>query len=642
MVFKLYLEAEKKLQDVNWVYSWFDSALDEIISSLFTLKKEYTKKSNPKKHEIFDEYADILSFKLKEVYDTVMELHNLILDTSIRFYRKHHGPFRDQLGEGIFEEVKRNVTYSLESFLTQMKSLIDLSIKFSFLLATVNTPTTEHEVDSLGNFDHAHRSIKGFNNTWNIIKKSHFFSDFVTFKLDLFKIQNFRDLIVHESYLRLQILPSLNNGEISFRYKMPRVSGNKRQRKISKISYIDVIEFSREAFYLILSILVKLAKKLFDSSIKKKHASDLLKLPHGYTMEILRKMAKKGKTAEKMFLSKRELKKFLKLHKIDPSELVEYKTENHEFKSKFSDWIDKTEFIHFAPINGIEVYKVRSLHGRPNDTKMDKWNYGILKTTTEEEDYSKIPQSKKILSHLQGCGLVYSSSNNPNTYGLLREDLNNLISEFEHINMIKWSSIQIEEVFHIRAPNSEEIEVLKKIHGDKYKEELKRLEEKRKGVYDEYLKWKRDPWRVYGPMIIEDQNHNVLNRIHARDFKEEEKLGFVNWNANRHVITDPVTLQKTTIPLVPNEIDPDWLQALIKDCKKKWKRGPYNYLNNTKREINKHKKEYAVKVEKIKTENKNVIKRYAFLKPILKLINYDVYEGVDFSKVNAKSYITRK
>jgi len=619
--------SSEKLTDVNWIYAWFDNTIDEITSNLNTIKNEYPNTDSTKK--IFIDYNDILDFKIKETYNTLMKLHILVLETPISFYKKYHGPFKKEIGKGPFEEVKREVTYTSESFLTQLKSLIDISIKFGFALATINNSITIPMVDSLGLLDTAHKKIGRMRNVWRIIKPSGYFSNYINNKKSLFEVQNYRDVIIHEGYIPLQISASINEGEVFFRYKIPKVKGKRGKRSISNTEFIDIIQFTREKFFLVLTIISKFSNKQFTTEIKQKHLNELLKFPHTDVTEILRITSIKGKLGEDYFKNKEKLDEYLVANKIDPSELIEYKKSIHEYKSKFRSSVDTTEYVDYVPMDNFEVYKVRMKHEMDGKIFSENESYHLRKYGTTYETFDKIANSEKIINHLKGFGLIYVIDGNEKRFGPLENDLKELIFHLLNLNQEKWTiQLSIEKYVH---PISEVEEARKKIHGDKYDEFTKKEAKDLKNELEHYEKWKKDPYYDHGPQQIVDQKDVVQNEIHPQDYLDESKVGFVNWRKNKIIRADTGKTEQL-LPPKPAGLN-ETIERLIKDCNKRWKKKPHNFTNDQIRHMKKDKKDYERKIEETKKDFKSVLRKHSKLKPILKLINNDIY----LNKVNYNS-----
>jgi len=629
MVVKTIPISSEKLKDVNWIYAWFDSTIDGITSNLNTIKKEYPNNDPIKK--IFDEYNDIIDFKIKKTYNTLMKLHILKLETPISFYKKYHGPFKKEIGKGPFEEVKREVTDTLESFLTQLKSLIDISIKFGFLLVTVNNSSRIPMIDSLGYLDQAHRINGNRRSAWPVIKPSGYFSGFINNKKSLFEIQNCRDVIIHEGYIPLQLSASINEGEVFFRYKIPKVRGRRGRRRISDTEFIDIIQFTREKFYLVLSIISKFTDMQFTANIKQKHLKELLKYPHTDVAEILRKISIKGKLGENYFKNKEKLDKYLIEHDIHPSELIEYKKSIHEYKSKFSSSVDTTEYVDYVPMDNFEVYKVRMKHEMDGKIFPDDESYHLRKHATHET-FEKIPNSEKIIEHLKGCGLIYVVDDNEKRFGPLEKNLKELIYHLLHLNQNKWTIQLSIHKYEKYLPEVEE--VIKKIHGKKYLKDMKKETEGFERELGWYELWKKEPYYNHKPQQIVDQKNKVLNEIYPQDYLDESKVNFVNWRKNKIIRADTRKIEQL-MPPKPSVGLQETIEQLIKACNKRWKKKPPNFTNVQIRRMKRDKKDYEQKIEETKKDYKSVLRKYSKLKQILKLINGDIYlDKVNYSTKN--------
>jgi hypothetical protein len=620
---KIDVISSEKLNDLSWVYTWFDNTIDEIISNMSTVKNEYVQ-SDPIKKK-FIEYERILDFKIKETYNTLMKLHVLSLETPIGFYKKYHGPYRDEIGKGPFEEIKREFTYTLESFLTQLKSLIDLSIKFGFEISNVVLPRNVLPIDSFGLLVQSRKNTGRQQNTWQIIKATNFFPDYISNKSGLFEIQNYRDVIVHERHIPLQISTLMNKGEISFSYSIPKIKGNRKKRTVSEAELIDVIEFSRAKFFLVLTIILNLTNKFFTKEIKQQHLIELLKYNHNDIAKILCKMAVKGKLGEKWFKDKDDVNAYLLKNNIHPEELIEYTKTIRENKRHSS--IDITEWIEYVPINGLEFYKVKSKYESNGKVITDSESYHLRILDLDQETYTKINDSDNILKHLQGCGLAYRISTDDKKFGPLEKDLKELIYHLLTLNQNKWT---IQLAIHKYIEHLDEVEqVIGIIHGENYLERKKTETESILAEMERYEKWKKDPYYDQRPQEIIDNEKNVLNKIYPHDYLDEVKVNFVNWRKNVIIRHDTGVSEQL---LSPKTGLTEIIEKLIGHCSKRWKKKPHNYTDRELKRLKKDKKIYQKNIQDAKQNFRIQIRKYSKLKPILKLINADLYsEKIDYT-----------
>lgn len=622
---KLDVVSSEKLNDLTWIYAWFDNTIDEIISNISTVKNEYSRSDHIGKK--ITEYEGILDFKIKETYNTLMKLHVLSLETPIGFYKKYYGPFREELGKGPFEEIKREFTYSLESFLTQLKSLIDLSIKFAFEISNVTLTGNALPVDSLGMLIKSHKNQGRQRNTWQIIKPTNFFPDYISNQKGLLEIQNYRDVIVHEGYIPLQISASMEKGEIFFVYKIPKIKGKARNRTVSNVDFINVVEFSRKKFFLVLFIISKLSNKLFTKEIKQNHLKELLKYEHIDIAEILRKMSVKGKLSDKWFKNLKQVNEYLINNKIHPEELIEYKKTVREDKHKIrsSIFTDSFEWIDYVPINGLEFYKTINKHERDGKIITNSESYHLR--NLEQDAYTKIKDSDNILKHLQGCGLLYGANVGNRKFGYLERDLKELIYHLLNLNQDKWT---IQLTIHRYIKHIDEVEdTLKKIHGKKYPEIKQKEEEDHLRQKEEYEKWKKDPYYNVQPQSVVDKNNKVLTRIFPHDYLDESKVNFVNWRKNVIIRHDSGISEQL---LKPGSGLKETIEKLIEHCSKRWKKKQFDFTDHELRYLKKNKKRYEKNIKETKQNFKSQLRKYSKLKPILKLINSDIYsEKIDFN-----------
>jgi len=629
-------QTKTELLDTNQTYTLFDNYIDRILSNTETLKEEY-ESSDAAKSKILGEYHGIFDYKIRQVYDTLMGIHDLIQNTSNQYYRKYHGPYRHEIGEGLFDEIRRNVTYDFESYLAQLKTLLDLTVKFAYEICfTSNAPM---RIDSLGKFFtrvYDKKNSPGIRNNWRIMKRTMFFSEIVKERNQLYEMENYRNHIIHQGYLDLQISHIPEQKEIMFDYKIPHVIWRNRKLVVSKTRYDNLTSFCREKYLLVLEILLNLTDKMYDPSIIKRNTKELLQFRKEDVAEIIKKLGRKGRWAEKWLKNESIAKEFLKDYNIDLDELVVENYEKHEseLRKDDPDLVNYDERITYKPIKGIQVYKTKHVIGRGKDIKTFGWDFHVLKVEAVEEEYSKIPYAAKILECLRKCNLISLISKNPNSYGSFNEDLKKYLAALENANFVKWSQVQYHSFEYVREPYLDEKQELAKHHKNKedFEKHLEEITKKRKEAKEEYKEWLKDPYEKR-PLRFTYKNKKPLGSISKEDFLKEKKQKFNNWKQNKITITKP-NGKKIIRKLVDKKPE-----DFIEECKKHWNKKSYNFYEGMRKMPISGRKSYRKKILKIKKEYKNTIKKYAALKPILKLINYDIYEKIDFKIVNSKNWI---
>lgn len=634
-------QIKKELSDTNQAYNKFDYFADNILSNIETLKEEF-QTTEPRKSKIFKNYYEIMDYKIRQVYDTLMNLHDLVMNTTSRYYRKYHGPYRTQIGEGLFDEIRRNVTYAMEVFLTQLKTLLDLSIKFAFDTCFVGQNVSPI-IDSLGKFFtriYAQKRKASISTIWKTMKKSKLFSEIVKNKIHLYQIETYRNHIIHQGYLELQISHISEQKEITFDYKIPKLTWMHKTKIDPNIQY-DLTSFCREMYYLVLHVLLEITEKMFDKAIIKKHMKILLQFRHEDVLEILKKLSKKGRWSEEWFDSEIKIKDFLREYNINMNELIIENYVKHDSSRKYRNrpnFVNFTERTTYKPIKGIQVYKTKSTSGIGSDITEFGWHYHVLKIDVPIEEYSKIPHSDKILECLRRCNLLFLTNKNPKRYGSLKGDLKKFFSDLENLNFIKWSEIQYQEFTHLRELNEEEKEEMKKLRGKEDESYLKKIAQEREKLYSEYVEWKKNP---YSNKTIHFQTDTGLPvfELKKEDYFKELGRDFINWKDNKVILTDDRGSERIQQLFSAEKFNEKSLKDLINQCYNLWKKKSYNYYLHLLNRSRKTRKEYSIKVLKIRNEHKRTIAKYMILQPLLELMNYDVYHGVDFSKVNAKIWM---
>ena len=625
------------LLDTNYAYTKFDNFIDRILSNIQTLEHEF-KKSDHDKSKIIGGYYKILEYKTRQVYDTLMNINDLNIATTIQYHRKYHGPYRIEIGEGLFDENRRNVTYHFESYLAQLKTLIDLTVKFAFEICFLHN-TTPEIIDSMGKFFtriYEKKQCKKIKNIWLVMRQSKYFSDIVTKRNQLYEVENYRNHIIHHGILNLKISQIPNQKEVLFNYLIPHVTWKNKRLVISSKNYDNLTNFCRKKYFLILDILLNLTSNMYDKSLIRNHLKELLLFRHEDVLEILKKLSRKGRWPEKWFKNEKLAKIYLKNNNIGLEELVigEHK-KNDRGKTDDPDLVNIDERITYKPIKGMEIFKTKHVIGRGTELKTFGWNYHIRHIITTEDEYSKISDSEQILECLRKSNLIYLTSKEPKKYGALNDDLKNFLVELENINMTKWSEIQYQERTHFRNPYPDEYEELAKHHKNKkdFEKYLQKYEQDRKRTQQEYENWKKDP-SENRPIRFRYKNRKHLGVISKKDFLNEKKIDFENWKKNNLIITKPNSKK------ILRHLTDKTPEEFIKECKTFWTRNRYSYSDHLKKNIKQDRRYYQKRIKEIKQKNNFIIKKYSILKPILKLMNYDICaNNVDFSVVNAKNWI---
>jgi hypothetical protein len=624
-------KVETKLNDINWSLGFFDFTSDVIVSNLTTLKEELPK-IDPARGKVFSEFNDIIRFKSLGLYSTLMKIEETVLGTTLAFYKKYHGPFREEIGGGALADVERNLIYSFESFLTQYKSLLDISIKFAFSLCSVGKESL-NQVDSFEKL----MEIKKKEPYHTIIDSSGLFSDFIAETTELQDIKNYRDYIIHHAYLNPERSAEGIGGHQFFKYWLPRLTQTgKRKYTTDPKSLIRLDYFCRKKLYILLSIIEKLTDNLFTDQIKKSHIEALKNENPEFIKQILLRIAKKEMFADRIMYED-DLRDFLAQRGIDLGEFVEESrwSERESEGIRSNDGKDMSylrEKVFYKPVGNVRIFKTGYVYDRDGKPEEDKPTYGIVVTGVSVEDFISDSQDiARTLTHLRGCGLVYVSNfQGAIRYASVRDDLKALVSNLSELSQFRWSFIQDPEMKYFRQRTSDETENTRRILGKDADEFLKKEDQERERIQEEYREWKKQPKHYYDKPIEVMRDNQVVQRIFHRDFEAEKQQGFVNWKSNKiihlHAEKDGF-INRVENRLVPDDMFSDkMVSEIITKCQETRKEERKHFLDFQGEHLEKHKKLYEEDVKKVKEHFADIIKKYDYLELVFKSINEDVFK----------------
>lgn len=626
---------QDRIKDLDWSLSEFDRIIDVILSNLVTIGEEL--QGNPDKERIARDFHDVVSFKIETVYSLLIKLEELIFDTTFAYYKKYHGVIRGEISLVEFESAKREVSYIFDSFLAQYKSLLDLAVRFAFLFSFADSSLSKvvSKIDSFGNMLDiiVKRSKSRFKKIHKAIDKSgksahmeNLFQSFVRSQADLEEINDYRHYIIHHGYVRHQFVAKSIEGHTLFSYWIPRlVRTGKARYKVDSEMALRIDYFCREKFHLLLSLIAELTDLLYDDDFRRPYIRRLKTFSPELVRDVLLRISRKEVMADRVFISKEELRAFLKSRNIDFSELVE-DFEHSENPENMSMFLEKT---YYKPIGNIRVFRNRFIYRDGSKAAEDKFKptYGLTITGANFSDFiSRNPQVNDVLDILRKSGLAYViRSHNETRYASVRNDLKSLVVTLRELSRFKWSFIQVPEMKYFRERTSEETEMTRKILGDGANDFLRKEDEEKERIQREYEEWKKIPQHYFENSIdIVDKNDRVIARITHREFLEERKTGFENWKRNRRIMY--IDGKTQTLPFFADkEMDQKWFKDLVRKCEENWVGQPKHFLELEKEWVEKHKEEYRASLDQTKKGFAEIIEKYDYLMPVLRLLNQDVF-----------------
>ncbi|MGE5638445.1 MAG: hypothetical protein ACM3WQ_07045 [Chloroflexota bacterium] len=546
-----------KIKDLNWSLSEFDRIIEVILSNLNTIREETGGKSG-KKELVLKDYYDILNFKIEATYSLFLKLEELFFDTTFAFYKKYHGSVRGELSLVEFESIKREASYIFDSFLSQYKSLLDLTIKFvaEFSLIDLQDYSQKKVPDSFekmlsvliegdksrfrnyeflkksGQLPYLERILK------NIVKEKPFWEE----------VKDYRDYTTHHGYVRHKLTGKSTEGQVTFSYWIPRLIKKDKAYEIDAESNLRLDYFCREKLYVLLTLIAEITDLIYDESYKQPYLDRIDSFPKELIKEVLLKISKKDFMADKI-VNENGLKEVLKSKGIDSSELIEdfiySDLDDVKKRRKKPNLFASVEKVFYKPIGNIHVFRTRFLVNKTANKeesrikRIDEPSYGISFRDLSVADFvSRDAKLADVLDTLHRAGLVHivKTKKGEIRYASVRDDLKLLVFSLSELSNFKWSHIQVPEMKYFRKRTSQENDNTRRILGVRAEEYLKNEDAEKEEIQKEYKKWKKQSVHYFENTInITDKDKNVLLRITHEEFVEEKKLGFKNWKQNLRI-----------------------------------------------------------------------------------------------------------
>ena len=637
----------QSFHDLNYSLKEYDSIIDVILSNL-NVSQEELQKSNINKKQIVSQYYDILKFKIEVVYSLLIKLEELFFGTTFAYYRKYHNSITRELSVVEFESTKREASYIFDSFCSQYKSLLDLSIKFAFQFAVsdlqpipekIRIDSFEQMIEVL-DFKDKSKYSRVYKFLDSLAKYGYFQSLIRVFfenKTSFQEIKHYRDYTIHHGFMQHQLKGKSSEGQVLFTYWIPRLSVAGKKYQIDPLSNQRLDYFCREKFSLLLRLISEMTDLMYSDDLRQPYIKNLGSLQPEQVKDILQKISGKGYWADHV-VDEKELKKLLLAKGIDFNELVEdynYSNVDNNKKGKKDDFLPHIEKLFYKPIGQISVFRTKTIFKMNDKGLPDKTStplYGITFSNITLQDYvSKNSHIAGVLDSLLRSGLVYLVNTEGETrYGSIRNDLKILVNTLKELSDFKWSFIQIPEMQYFRERTDEETENTRRLLVESADNYLKQENEERKRILAEYKIWKNNSSQFFeNPIDVIDKNKEILARITHKEFVEEKNLNFKNWRANLRIeyIEKDGKTKSCLIPFFTNKnMDQQWLVKFIKQCERNWKGKPKHWLDFQKKWIKKSKKRYGANVKQVKVELASCIEKYSFLIPVFRLMNKDVFE----------------
>ncbi len=510
------LPKQEKIADLNWTLTEYDRMIDVILSNLTAIKEELHGKDN-KKEKIAADYHDILSFKIEATYSLLLKLEELFFDTTFAYYRKYHGAVRGEVNFVEFDNIKREAGYIFDSFLSEYKSLLDLTVKFAseFIFSNLDNISIDSFEKMVGIIADNKLKLKNVRKKLEASGKFDYFKkilgNFIVEKISLEEIKDYRDYIIHHSYVRHQLTGKSTEGHIAFSYSIPRLIKKGVTYEIDNSSSTRLDYFCRTKLYLLLSLIAEMTDLLYSEDFKQPYITKLSTFSPEVVKEVLLKISMRQHWADKV-VDEEGLKELLREKGIDMSELIEesiYREEDKKKGNKEKNLLPPMEKIQYKPIGNIRVFRNRLILNelktleKSTRERLEKPTYGVMFSSITLKDFVyQNPALADILDTLHRSGLVYVvKTKDEIRYASAKEELEWLIYSLKELTDFKWSFIQVPEMKYFRPRTQEETKNMRRILGEKTDEFLKKEDEEKERIQKEYAEWKREPVHYFENFI---------------------------------------------------------------------------------------------------------------------------------------------
>ncbi len=382
-----------------------------------------------------------------------------------------------------------------------------------------------------------------------------------------------------------------------------------------------------------MNITGKLTDQLFNSDILKRNIERLRTCNPEDIAQVLERLEGKGVRFSKL-MDEEQLSQFLSVRGIAIEELVEDSRETRRLNEGVEGALGQDmSYLHtwitYKPIDNLRIIKNIENYDRDWKPPIDnKPLYAISEYGVTVQDFQRISNVELILESLRGCALLYSTqTSKSHKYMSLRSDLSSLIESLVGLKDFKWPMILFPEIRYFRKRTAEEIRHLRKLEGEKADEILRKEDLEREKIQKEYDEFKKNPEHPVKIITFWDrETKEVLCKITIEEYLSEKGADFSNWKRNKHV--ESREGQKLEYDLIPqNKFSQDRISQMIQGCKDKFEKKPSHWLDTERGFIERNKKTYQEKIEADRKKYADVVRKYDYLIPALKVINSDIFDG---------------
>jgi len=475
-------EQQKSLNKLDWYLITASREIDKTMS-LFDRIKSLGGEHN----KITSKYSELISFKLKQSRLIIMSIEEDIFNSSFDLYKQHYGVFKNNL----LEEREIKLSYEFENLLTQLKTILDLFLKYLGEISL--NQKLGFKVDS---FEAITRNVEGmkFNNKGNSmfrkskgklekLRKEYLLKIIFKHFNTLYEIKNYRDYVIHHGNIVQDKYVSPKERYLEYNYGVPNLSKTKKGYQINQNFTRRLDYFCRLKFLEELHIINETLPRIIDPSQIKEIKKEFLNYRSEDIYEVLRFMGRKALFNDKSIIKERELKKILGERGQDFKDLIidnvqtERVFDGHKsVDGKDMSYIQKRTF--FKPLGYLHINKLEYIYDRdwkPNNPLNPA--YGMVDFSFALESLNK--KYKRILNSFVKLGLVIYLKDEEK-YILIDKSLERFIAILIGLSQFKWTAVNHPSFSYFRETNELEKRDLKKIFGRRFKDELKRIDDERK------------------------------------------------------------------------------------------------------------------------------------------------------------------
>jgi hypothetical protein len=665
-------EQEKNLNRLDWFLTVADNEIDKVKSFFERLEV-----LEPNNKEIHKKNKELILFKINQIYHLILSLEENIYTSSFDYYKQHFGLHKNK--NNFLEMKEMTISYEFESFLAQLKSLIDIFLKYMWEVKLENKLLSElskiknvrknmdsfefisKDMDILSQKNSSTEDYKNSNIKVNLLKKekslSFFFKNYTAF----YNLKNYRDFIVHRGRIKQDKSVSQADRYVQYEYHIPELQLTNKEYIIDDKHLFRLDFYCRLRYIELIYTIWKSLSEIIEPEQIIDAQNEVKNMDSNDIKVVLKYLGRKLIWNDKSFMTKQDIDDFLKTVNLNFNDLVvDKETAERKMKdtksAKGEDMSYLLERTIYKSIRGFRFQRIRYNYDRDWKPEREKDTYGFTRTSFTVED---IPISKekveKILNLFIKLGLIIKINEMGSTrYEFIDEELKHYIATLIDLSQYKWSFIQYPQIEFFRKPNSEETQLLKGIHKEKMDDYLNKEFEKKKNQAKTYKmdKLKKIEWKKFkdkNNLNIKNFKKNSLNYKEisqtwdsglykeiqdnwSKQYSEEGHFDILNKEGTQ--VIDRVFLLEylhelnTDFKFWKETFNGKKLDEIKKIAKDLFSRPKKHFLDIQKKWLNKSKKEYIIMIKREKERFSKIQENYTYLNNALKLINNDFFKTI--------------